>query len=234
MTTLEPPEPPTQHKFPFGIALVAVLVLVIALVAVSRHAGPRQTPGVVTKLTGKVEVSTTAGAWEPATITQQLDSGDKLHTAPDATALVQWPGSTLLLVGPKTTVQLTSAPVINDAATLSIALQLDSGHLCIKATPADENAVEILAATETMTLLASAGICDLRADQASLSTATVFSGEALAGPAGGAMLLLSEDQAIDLKSLADPITMRPITDGEAAEWQHNLKLMGLSEAVGVR
>ncbi len=234
MTALESGEAPTQHRFPFGIALVAALVLVIVIVAVSRHAGPGQTPGVVTKLTGKVEVSTTAGEWEPATITQQLGSGDKLYAAPDATALVQWPGGTLLLVRPRTTVRLTSAAMINDGATLSVALQLDSGHLCIKAVPPDEDAVEVLAATENMTVRASDGICDLKADRTAVNTATVFSGQALAGAAGGAMLLLSENQAIDLKRPGDPITLRPITDQEAAEWQDNLKLMGLSEAVAAQ
>jgi len=211
--------------------LVAVVVIVAVIVLISRHATTEATPGVVSALSGKVETAGTDSAWEPATITQELAAGYKLHTGPESTALVQWPGATLLVLA-ESTVAIASSAKTGGDATLHIDLQLNSGRIRFRAAPTEEHGVQVVATTGTIALPVSEGTCSLSADASGRGTATVLRGKALAGAAGGAMVPVTERQALDLTSLDDPIRIRPISATEAAEWEKDAPLLNGSAAGG--
>ena len=212
-------------RFPTALAVSAAVILILTMLFILRQGGSSDEPGIVTKPTGKVEVDAGDG-WDRATIGQELMAGDKLHTGPDSTVLIKWHQGTVVLVHPKTTIELTCAEMLAEESRLSIGLDLASGHVCIEASSYEDEKLGVVANTETMTVQANtAAVFDLRFDEKRASVATVSHGIVSAGARGGMLLAVTAGQALAIRDPADPLKMRPLSEQEAAAWEESLKLL---------
>ncbi len=213
-------------RFPTALAVSAALIVILTILFILRQGGSSDEPGIIMKPTGKVEVDSGAG-WDRATIGQELSAGNKVHTGPDATVLIKWHRGTVVLLHPETTIELTRAEMPAKERRLSIGLELAIGHVCIGASPHQDEKLRVVVNTKTMTVQANtSAVFDLRLDEQRASVATVSQGTVSAGPRSGMMLAVTAGQALGIRDPADPLKMRPVSEDEAAGWEKSLELLG--------